>query len=267
MSKFKSTFLCKNKDHFIESVNAPNRALFFGDGIFETFIFSKGKIRFAEMHWERANEGCRVLGLNTQGLTSTKSMEEHLFSLFGNQNLRVRWSIYRAGLGKYTPESNELEEDLFVQEFISAPKTKNTTYFSQEVKILPSIWSHCKTLNALTYVMANRERKKLGMDEVILLNFQGYICEAGSSNIFWVKDKVFYTPSIATGCIAGIGRKVIIEHLKIQGRDIREGQYLPEDILKAQHVFTSNVTGLSHLLKVENQEYLPLEDNLLNHLF
>ena len=47
---------------------------------------------------------------------------------------------------------------------------KEKAYLSQYVFIQKTPWSHCKTLSAIHYVMANVERKSKGFDEVILKN-------------------------------------------------------------------------------------------------
>ena len=225
-----------------------SRGFLFGDGLFETMVFCEGKLKFGVYHFERMLEGCRVLHLNVSGLSSISEIENVLIQNFGiSQTLRVRWNVYRKGVGKYTPESEDLKESIQLQPFISAPRLKEKAFFLKDIAVHKSVWSHCKTLNALTYVMANLERKKNSMDEVILCNSDGYVSEAGSSNIFWVKEGVFFTPSLNCSCIAGIGRRVLIEKLKAASIKITEGEFYPEDVLEAEFVFTTNVTGVSFI--------------------
>lgn len=240
-------------------VSAPldtaNRASFFGDGVFETMIFTGGKIRFMAEHAARLEEGLHTLKIQASPL-SIPAIEAYLREHFSaKQNLRVRWNVYRSGLGKYTPNQNAAENLLIIQPMEAPAAIKKNAYVSRELSVPTTVWSHCKTLNALTYVMANIERKELGMDEVILLSDKGFVAEAGTANIFWRKDNTYYTPSLACNCIAGVGRRKIIEQLQRKGLPLVEGQFGLEEVLEAEQVFTSNVTGVVYIAQLEGKNF------------
>lgn len=236
------------------SAEQLNRAAFFGDGVFETMVFTKGRIRFIKEHAERLALGLETLKIDPSNLSITQ-LEEFLTSQFEGKDLRVRWNVFRSGLGKYTPTSHDAKDLVLVQDLDQPIKIKPHAYISDTITVPSSPWSHCKTLNALPYVMANIERKEMGMDEVILLDDQGFVSEAGSANIFWVKENVFYTPSLASNCIAGVGRRKIIEGLEKAGHTLIEGRFSVEALLEAEQVFTSNVTGIAYLANLKNTSY------------
>lgn len=249
-------FLFKSKgSNFNETPDDfHNRGFLFGDGLFETMIYFNGKLRFSAFHVERLIEGCRVLNLDFSTLSTIEMIENVLIKKFGSANsLRVRWNVYRMGEGKYTPESKGLSETLQIQTFIPTHSIKEKAYFSDSITVPKSAWSHCKTLNALTYVMANLERKKNSMDEVILSNSDGYVSEAGASNIFWIKNGIYFTPSLDCSCIAGVGRRAIMTKLKASSKGIMEGNFLPKDVMEADYVFTTNVTGVSFIRQIESK--------------
>ena len=232
-----------------------NRAAFFGDGLFETMVFTNGRIRFSKEHGERLEAGLKTLNINSSGLSI-----DHLENLVQAQatdkkDLRIRWNVFRSGLGKYTPMSNDARDLIFVQDLDASMKVKKRAYVSTTITIPPSPWSHCKTLNALPYVMANIERKEMGMDEVILLDDKGLVSEAGSANVFWVKEDIFYTPSLACNCIAGVGRRKIIEALGKAGYTVVEGEFTVEELLEANQIFTSNVTGIAYIAELGLRSY------------
>lgn len=237
------------------SAEQLNRAAFFGDGVFETMVFTKGRIRFIKEHEERLLLGLQTLKINPSSL-SIGQLEEFLQAQYAHKkDLRVRWNVFRSGLGKYTPTSHEARDLIFVQDLDQPIKIKPHAYISDTITVPSSPWSHCKTLNALPYVMANIERKEMQMDEVILLDNRGFISEAGSANIFWVKENVFYTPSLACNCIAGVGRRKIIEGLEKAGYTVIEGRFTVEELLAAEQIFTSNVTGIAYLENLKNTSY------------
>lgn len=245
-----------------------NRAFLFGDGLFETMVFQNGKIRFSDLHLKRVVTGCEVLGMNTEKLSMIEEIEKVLELGFGKDKLlRVRWTVYRSGKGKYTPLTDDIEESLQVEDFHIAPLTKQSAFVHPEIYLNSSPWSSCKTLNALPYVIANRDRVKLGMEEVILLGQGSFVSEAGAANLFWVKSGIFHTPSIGTGCIEGIGRTVIINSLKSKGIEVQEGYFKLDDIYEASSVFTSNVTGISYLLTLEGKTLGQERFGMIEQLF
>jgi branched-subunit amino acid aminotransferase/4-amino-4-deoxychorismate lyase len=245
-----------------------NRGFLFGDGVFETMVFTEGSIRFSSLHQERILRGCKVLGLDTSSLTDIRDVQQGLIDRLGaEKQVRIRWMVFRNGFGKYTPETNSAVELVQVQPLLKPIKIKEMAYFSSWISVPTTPWSHCKTINALTYVMANKERQDRGMDEVILLSPNGYISEAGSSNIFWIKNQEYFTPSLSCNGISGIGRRMIIDQLRQAGKSITEGEYLPEELLEADQVFTSNVTGISYLKAIDQKCFDVKEIELLENLF
>lgn len=260
-------FIKLNSEDFTEVDALPiNRAFLFGDGIFETMCFINGQFRFQKDHQTRANNGLQKLKIQAQ--LDLEVIAKMLRNTFGVQEkLRVRWNIYRSGIGKYSPINNSACEHLIVSDFNPTPKTKSKAYISQKVHTNTTAWSGVKTLNALPYIMANIERQEKGMTDVILLDEEGFISEAGSSNIFWVKGGQYYTPSLETNCIAGVSRKQIIGRLKDLEKHCEIGKYKPNDLLEADQVFVSNVTGISYLLNIEGREFDPKPEPELLSLF
>lgn len=270
MNDFETNFIFNEETHawsLSDIVSIPNRAMNFGDGLFESMAFLNGKIRFSEKHLDRLKMGFQILGLPFINV-EIQSIEKTLKVNFPAKDYRVRWNLYRSGSGAYTPLSNGLIQTLQIRKFSPAPRIKKTAYISKKVNLFPTIWSNAKTLNSLPYVLANMERTDLKMDEVILLDHRGFISEAGSSNIFWMIGDEVFTPSLNSSCIAGVGRGAIIEALKNFGIKITEGLFLPQYLQNATTVWVSNAMGISYLEKIEDVEYstetLPFLEKVYN---
>jgi 4-amino-4-deoxychorismate lyase len=270
MVEFDTIFLYKNIDGkwSDRADDFHNRGFLFGDGLFETMVFTKGKIRFATKHTQRLLASLTTLSLQNDRLSKINEIEVFLFEKWGdNKHLRIRWNIYRSGLGKYTPETNQTLESLQIHHFNPAPSLKENAYISKTIHISKTPWSHCKTLSALPYVMANQERMSKGYDEVILTTADGYVSEGGSCNLFWVKNGHYFTPSLDSGCIAGVGREVILEHFKKYHIPFSEGLYKVDELLCADQVFTSNVTGISLIKSIGNQDFDTSLNESLREIF
>lgn len=254
MHGFDTVFLYKghNGDWQSNPSIFHNRGFLFGDGIFETMVFSSGEIQDKVFHEERLYKGLNLLGIDANYLNHLGALEAFLAERFGKDvTLRVRWNAYRAGAGKYTPESTDCMESLQVESFVSAPAVKNKAAVLRHILVPKLPWSSCKTLSALVYVQANLWRKEKGYDEVILLDQDGFVSEAGAANLFWVKEGKFYTPSLECACVEGVGRKKMILELRSKGINVLEGKFLPEELQGAERVFTTNVTGVSDILEIE----------------
>lgn len=74
--------------------------------------------------------------------------------------------------------------------------------------------------------------------EVILLDYEGYVAEGSSENIFLVKDKVIYTPEKGT-ILKGITRQIIINLIKSLGYTLSEAKIKADDLYTADEVFFS----------------------------
>lgn len=230
----------------------PNRAMLFGDGIFETMVYIDGEIRFEQLHQERLLKGMRALMIQSEELPEVKTIASLVANQVGKTGtFRLRWTVFRAGLGKYTPTDSGYCELLTVAPFHPATSVKKTAYISDSIRVPYNSWANCKTLNALPYVMANLERQKKQQEEVILLDQNGYLSEAGSANLFWQKEGIFYTPSLRHACVAGVARRQILIKLQEMNLTLIEGSFRPDDLLQAEQVFVSNVSGISYLEQIQ----------------
>ncbi|EQD39930.1 aminotransferase class IV, partial [mine drainage metagenome] len=59
-----------------------------------------------------------------------------------------------------------------------------------------------------------------GSNEVIFANTKGDLCEGSGSNIFLVVDGQLITPTLESGCLAGVTRDLIIEYLGAKEMDV-----------------------------------------------
>lgn len=79
--------------------------------------------------------------------------------------------------------------------------------------------------------------------------------ECLTANIFWLKEDILYTPSLTTGCIAGIGRKNILKLCAVESVSVAEGLFQLADLPAAEVVFTSNVTGLRAIQSIGQTKF------------
>jgi branched-chain amino acid aminotransferase len=84
------------------------------------------------------------------------------------------------------------------------------------------------------------EAQQAGFDEVVLLNERGEVAECTAANIFCVRGGRVATPPLASGCLEGITRAVLLEIGKDAGAPVEEHTLRPEDLYAADEVFISS---------------------------
>jgi 4-amino-4-deoxychorismate lyase len=239
-------------------VGLDNRAFSYGDGVFETIVAFPHKVNYLSDHLERLSSGIKTLGMILPKEINQKTCEELIKELIVKNNLdkaRVKILVWRKSGGFFTPQSNDAEFIITASRFIQPPAQSEKVFIYDNVRIPYSGFSKFKTLSSLPYVMAGIAKKELNADDLILLDTEGNIAEGLVSNLFWIKGNNVFTPSIETGCKEGVMRKQILSFLDQNKIQCNEGKFRKEDLLSADFAFTSNVTGIVAILKLEDIIY------------
>src|ERR1700744_1052945 len=202
-------------------LTVANRAFKYGDGLFESMRLMKGQLKFADLHADRLQRGMKALKIDGYSQMDTwflKEKVEQLASRNKTRHGRVRLTVYRDSEGLYAPTQNKMGYCIELQP-LDEPR-----YFLNDKGLIIDIFtdlskpinplSNIKTCNSLIYVMASIFKDQNRLDDAFLLNQNGFLCEASSSNIFvWYKSHL-YTPALSEGCVEGVMRQVIIKLAK-----------------------------------------------------
>src|SRR5690349_19880313 len=94
-----------------------------------------------------------------------------------------------------------------------------------------------KTPSYAENVVALAEAKRRGAGEAVFANLAGHLCEGTGSNVFYVVDGELRTPTLASGCLAGVTRALILEW--VGGREVDEPI---EALAEASEVFLASTT-------------------------
>lgn len=246
-------------------LTADNRAFRYGDGLFETMRWMDGDIRFLAHHVTRLHEGMRMLKLERTEKFDADFIRARAAELIrrnglDNQHVRVRLQVYRGGGGLYSPQQNKacyiMEVSKLDPDDIKHRKIGLIVDVYSEFKKPYSELSKLKSSNALVYVMAGLYRTRNGLDDVLLLNQEGFLCESLSSNVFIWYDKKLYTPAISEGCIDGVMRKVIIDLAVDSGMEVIEAQISPDILQAADEIFHTNaIHGVQWVMGYKQKRY------------
>ncbi|QKG54655.1 aminotransferase class IV [Hymenobacter sp. BRD67] len=242
----------------------------FGDGFFETLVYSNGGLRYPAGHLARMQQAAAALYLRLpHSLATTKALETTLAQLAVANQLpagRLRLQLWRAGRGRYTPPTDAVEWLATAEPFVTDNSPLQQVDFAQQTQTVFSPLSFCKGPQAWLYVRAAHERQQRGLDEIILCDAAGHVAEAGAAAIFWVKDEVLFTPALASGCVAGVRRAAVQQAALALGIRCQQGLFSPADLLDADAAFTANVAAIRVIHSIQTKKYStnnPLVTNLL----
>ncbi|MBI1183654.1 hypothetical protein GC194_05260 [bacterium] len=239
-----------------------NRAMAFGDGFFESIYADAQGCSLWAYHLKRIQDGLKKLRLELpfapesllwaiQDLQKANGLE--------NEKCRIKLIVYRGGSGTYLPETNAAQVFISLQKLHENMRllkhSKGNVGFSENL-VLPSFATGLKSLSAQSYVLAAMERQEKNLGELLLLNEKNEVCEAVSSNLWWFAKQKVYTPSLATGCVAGVFRAFLLEQLSRQGIACEQGCFAVDDVLAAEEVFTTNaIAGITQISQIGSKYY------------
>jgi aminodeoxychorismate lyase len=226
-------------------VSAFDRGFLYGDGLFETLRVFNGKpFRWAQ-HFERLQRGADFLGIRIPFPVETlRDFAGELIAKNRLPDALLRLTLSR-GVGPrgYSPRGADkptLTMSLHPapeMDPADPPKWRLITASAR----LPSgePLAQFKTCNKLPQVLARAEADAAGADEALLLNTDGFVVEAASSNLFWIEGEGVCTPPLAGGILPGVTRAVVLEICQSQGVATRERNLTASDLKRAKGVFLS----------------------------
>ncbi|MGQ9511989.1 aminotransferase class IV [Thermodesulfitimonas sp.] len=229
-----------------EGLLTLERAIFYGDGLFETLRVRGGQPLFLREHVRRLVEGAAVLGfaaaLEPEALAC--AVQETVAANEATEG-SVRLTVIRGrGTGLYPeasapplvlvtfrpgiPYAPELYARGFKAVFVSFPRNERS----------PLVY--VKSLNFLENILGKKEAAVKGADEGLFLNTTGYLCEGTVSNIFLVREQTLVTPDVASGLLPGITRGMVIRLAREVGLSVAERPVRPEELFRADEAFLTN---------------------------
>lgn len=97
--------------------------------------------------------------------------------------------------------------------------------------------------NYANSILARTEAQKLGYDEAILLNTNGFVTEGTGENLFTVRDGVIVTPPLSAGILPGITRDSIIQLGRDMSYAVKERNISRGELLVSDEVFLSGTAA------------------------
>ena len=85
--------------------------------------------------------------------------------------------------------------------------------------------------------------RRAGYDEIVLLDEEGFVAEAPTSNLFWVdREGALHTPP-EKRVLLGVTRRSILEIARHDGLEVSEVRVRPGELMQAPEVFLTGTTA------------------------
>ncbi len=243
-------------------VSVFDHGFMYGDGIFEGIrLYNKNVFRLP-MHMDRLFRSAKAIMLD---LPWTKQeIADAVCDACRTNNLTdgyIRLIISRGkgklGLSPFTCSDPQLiiiadQIQLYPNETyekglkaITVPTRRNS-----HAALPPMV----KSLNYLNNILAKIEAYKLGYQECLLLNNEGYVAECSGDNVFIVFEDKLITPPVSCGSLGGMTRRAVLDVAKRLGIEVVEKPLARFDVWTADECFlTGTAAKLIPLVELDGR--------------
>jgi branched-chain amino acid aminotransferase len=220
-----------------------DRGVTLGLGLFETLLAMDGEPVFAGRHRARLIEGCGRLGWRPEIPDFRPVMEELLRrNHLTRSRARIRLAI-SGGSGDLRDLALGADHLVWMTASAAAATAQATcAHLAPWVRNERSPLAGLKCASYAENLLALEHAARLGFGECLFLNTAGQLCEAATANVFLVANGVLHTPSLASGCLPGITRGVVLELACQLGITSEEGVLRMADLLAADELFLTSAT-------------------------
>lgn len=254
-------------------IDAGDRGLSYGDGLFETLAVSAGSPCLWEEHMQRLEAGCLRLGipvpereiLRKEVLREIGSAQQGVIKIIvtrgsGGRGYRLPDKVVPTRIVRYTPwpehPRNAREEGVAVR------------VCSSRLGLNPTL-AGLKTLNRLEQVMARSEWSSPKIAEGLMHDSEGHIIEGTMSNLFLLRGGILVTPDLSRCGIAGVMRRIIIMIAEEMGIRVFREEITLEALMHSDGLFLSNsLIGIWPVREVSGKQFDPkiIPDSLVEQV-
>lgn len=235
-------------------VSVFDRGFLYGDGVFETVRIHDGRPVWLDRHLARLADSCKQIGLPLPDkpwpAIFQKVIDKNRVDHAAVRLTLSRGAMFPSPLSAFSEKEGENRGErgetptvvLFhrpLPHVTPSQRRKGIRLTLTTIRRL-SPRSHptqAKTLNYLNSLLAKREAAERGAFDGLMVTTDGYVAECSMNNVFFIKDRTLYTPSLVCGVLPGITRSVVLNMAPSLGLQTREGRYRPAFLYEADECF------------------------------
>lgn len=182
-----------------------------GDGVFETVKVEAGRPFALTRHLDRLTRSAVGLGLTApdhgavrEGVDATLNGQDINFG-------RIRIT-YTSGMGPLgSPRGDASATTVVITEPCAKPPSTTAIVTVPWARNDKGAVAGLKTTSYAENALMVEYALARGASEAVMPNTRGQLCEGTGSNIFYVLDNQLVTPTLESGCLAGVTRALVLQ--------------------------------------------------------
>ncbi len=234
-----------------------------GDGVWEGLRLHKGALVFLDVHLDRLFAGAAAIdldiGLSRQGVVEALTQLLAANEMTDGAHLRLMVTRGPKTAANQDPRNALGAPTVVILAEWKSPSpaivTEGLTLATVSIRCSPASMFDMR-LNShsrLNLIIALQEAIRLGADEGIMLDPNGFVSRCNATNLFWVKDGQVRT-SRGDYCFNGVTRANVIALCRANDIPIALGDYPAEDPAAADEAFvTGTFGGLTPVRQIDGQ--------------
>ena len=242
------------------SIPIDDRALHYGDGLFETIAVRAARPEFLSYHVERLARGIEALAIPPQHPDVLEREVATAATKLGEGTLKLIVTRGSAERGYRAPQHARPRRLLLGYEPASLPPS----WLSEGVRVRmcntrlghqPRL-AGLKHLNRLEQILARSEWQDPTIAEGLMMDEADNVICATSANLFVVRGRELATPRVDRAGVAGVMRRVVLELAVRDGLTVAERTVQRSELLDASELMLSNsVIGLWRVRELEGRMF------------
>lgn len=242
-------------------VDAQDRGLAYGDGVFRTLRTRAGQPVWWADHYGKLAADCQALGLQCPDAQCLRDevgqvaeAGEGVVKIMVTGGAATRGYARPAGLaGSRIVIGMPLPPHALPE----APADIQARWCALRLARQPRL-AGIKHLNRLEHVLARAEWDDPDLFEGLLCDDRGRVVSGVMSNLFWARGGELFTPDLSECGVAGVARARLLRAAARLGIRIHIGHWLPDAILAANEVMICNsVIGLRRVGRLDAVSWPP----------
>jgi len=238
-------------DETTARISVFDHGLLYGDGVFEGIRVYGGQIFRLEEHLERLYDSARAIGLTIPvAPEACAGIIEEAVRRSGLTEAYIRPIVTR-GPGDLGIDPRNCRAPTFII-IVDTIRIWSEERYAQGLRMMTAgtpiphreaLSPRVKSLNYLSHILAKMEGVNAGVDEVLMLDAQGWVAEASGMNLFVVRKGVVRTPPAWGGILRGVTRDVVIELAREAGLPVEETVLNRYDVYTAEEAFLTGTAA------------------------
>lgn len=242
------------------SVLASNdRAIQYGDGLFETLAVRNGKIEYWSQHMARLRRGCLQLQLpiidENIWLDDIKQLNTGV-----NSVIKLVQTRGAGGRGYNYQDDIKPTRMVVVSEWPAYPLhwTEQGVWVRRCATpiTMNTALAGVKHLNRLDNVLARHEWQDKNIAEGLMCDASDNVIEGTMSNVFAIKDNLLYTPALHRAGVRGVMREQIMFMAAQLNFSVQERDISIKELFTMDEIFLSNsLIGIWPVITIDEKNY------------